>query len=210
MKIITRYRAIEFLRLMCDSILPIIFWISLIFGFDTPYIAILTIISAVIHELGHCAAIYCISGKGAKVRGHASGFRIRRTEARSYVDEITVLLSGPFANIAVCLLLFPFRSVDEGYIRTFMLVNLATGLSNLMPLEGYDGYGALAELLRAFGKPGLIHHIEAFSFILSTCVTFIALYLIERFGEGYWIFGLFFFTVLSKSVSFGKYDIFGE
>ena len=210
MKILTRYRTVEFLRLMCDSILPIIFWISLIFGFDTPYIAILTIISAAIHELGHCAAIYFLSGKGARVRGHASGFRIRRTERRSYLDEIIVLLSGPFMNIAICLLVFPFRYFEDGYIRTFAFVNLATGLSNLMPLEGYDGYGALAELLRSAGKADFIRHIEALSFVLSTCVTFIALYLIDRFGEGYWIFGLFFFTVLSKSVSFGKYDIFGE
>lgn len=198
------------LELLCGSILPIIFWISLIFGFDVPYIAVLTIISAIAHELGHCAAIYLFTGKEEKIRGHSSGFRIKRSNSLSYRKEIAILLAGPTVNILIFLALHPFRNALGGYIGTFALVNLATGVSNLLPFEGYDGYGAISEVLRAMGRAEAIKRLETFSFVLSSAVTFVSLYLIERFGEGFWIFGLFFFTVLSKLFSFQKYDIFGE
>jgi hypothetical protein len=198
------------LRLLSESILPIIFWVSLIFGFDTPYVAVLTIISAVAHELGHCAAIYLLSGEIGRVRGHSSGLRIKRGEALAYKREIMILLAGPSVNLALFLILSLFGNAMAGYIRIFAFINLATGLSNLMPFEGYDGYGAICEALRSVGKNGAVKHLETFSFVISIGISFIALYLIERYGEGYWIFGLFFFTVLSKLVNLGKYDIFGE
>ena len=210
MKNLTRYRITEVLRLFSDSVLPIIFWVSLIFGFDTPYVAFLTLIAAFAHEMGHCAAIWMLSGEGARVRGHSSGLRIRRGEALSYRSEIAILLAGPAVNISLFLLALPFGSSLCGYVRVFGLVNLATGLSNLLPFEGYDGYGAICEALCAMGRADMIKRLEVLSFVLSICLTFISLYLIGRFGEGYWIFGVFFVMMLSKIVSYGKYDIFGE
>ena len=205
----TRYRIIEVMELLAGSVLPIIFWVSLIFGFDAPYVAILTLVSAVAHELGHCVAIHALSGRDTRVMGHSSGLRIRRTESLAYGKEIAILLAGPLVNVALCIALLPLGA-PGGYLWTFALVNLATGLSNLMPLEGYDGYGAICELMRALGREERIKVLEMISFVLSTAVTFLSLYLIERFGEGYWIFGLFFFAMLSKLVNFGKYDVFGE
>jgi hypothetical protein len=206
----TRYRIIEICELLCGSVLPIVFWLSLIFGFDAPYVAILTVICAVAHELGHIGTIYAFTGDESRIRGHSSGFRISRSSPLSYRKEIAILLAGPLVNIVTAIVLWQFGDLLFGYIRIFAVLNLATGLSNLMPIEGYDGYGAICEIFRAVGHPQMIKKLEAFSFVLSVSVTFIALYLIERFGEGYWIFGLFFFGTVSKLVSFGKYDIFGE
>jgi len=206
----TRYRIIEVLELLSGSILPMIFWISVIFGFDTPCIAILTILSAVIHEIGHCIAINLFSKGNATVRGHSTGFRIKQDELLSYSKEIAILISGPFINIIVFLLTLPFKNAFLGYIRIFGYINQVTGLSNLLPIEGYDGYGAISALFRARGFGHFIKWLEGFSFVVSITVTFVSLHLIDLFGEGYWIFGLFFFTVLSKISNLGKYDIFEE
>lgn len=200
----------EFMELLADSILPIIFWISVIFGFDVPYVAILTIISAVIHEFGHYVAIACFTGKNARVHGHSSGLRIKRSGSLSYGKEIAILMAGPIMNILIFLSTIPLGASLDGYIKIFGYINLATGISNLLPFEGYDGYGAMCEGLKYCGKERYIRHLEAFSFILSVGVTFISLHLIDKFSEGYWIFGLFFFTILSKLVNFGKYDIFEQ
>ena len=200
----------EIMELLAGSILPLIFWISVIFGFDAPYVAILKIISAVIHELGHYAAIACFTGKNARVRGHSSGLRIKRSGSLSYGKEIAILLAGPMMNILIFLLTIPLDSTLDGYMKIFGYVNLATGISNLLPFEGYDGYGAVCEWLKYCDKERYIRHLEALSFILSVGVTFISLHLIDKFSEGYWIFGLFFFTTLSKLVNFGKYDIFEQ
>lgn len=205
-----RARIIEIAELLCGSILPIVFWISLIFGFDTAYVAILTLIAAVLHELGHIAAIHFLCTEDARLRGHSSGFRIRLSGALSYKSEIIVLLAGPLVNITVFLISLLMGNCLFGYIRILGFINLATGLSNLMPIEGYDGYGALCEIFRYLGHDELIKRLELFSFIFSICITFIALYFIDRFSEGYWIFGLFFFMTVSKLVKFGKYDIFEQ
>lgn len=210
MKNSTRYRIIEILELFTGSILPIIFWVSVIFGFDAPYIAILTILSALLHETGHYSMILHFTEKFSKLRGHATGFRIKESELLSYPKEIAVILAGPFANIIAFILTLPFRNTLSGYIRLFGYINLATGISNLLPLEGYDGYGALTTLFRMIGNTSLNKKLETFSFVFSVIATFISLHLIDLFGEGYWIFGLFFFTVLSKLINFEKYDIFEE
>ena len=210
MKNSTRYRIIEMLELFAGSILPIIFWVSVIFGFDAPYIAILTILSAVIHEIGHYSMILYFTGNHAKLRGHATGFRISQNVMLSYPKEITILLAGPAANILIFIFTIPFHNALSGYINFFGYINLATGISNLLPLEGYDGYGALSTFLRMRGNTHLIKRLEIFSFIFSVSATFISLHLIDLFGEGYWIFGLFFITTLSKLMNFEKYDVFEE
>ena len=210
MKSVIRYRTVKFVELLSYSILPIIFWVSIIFGFDTPCIAILTITCALIHECGHYFAIFCFTDTPGVLRGHSSGFRIKQRKMLSYGKEIAVLLAGPLINVVFFIICFLFGSCLSGYVRLFGYVNLATGISNLLPIEGYDGYGALSELFRSFGRDDLSQKLEAFSFIFSVCLIFLSLYLIDRFGEGYWIFGLFFVAVVSKLATFGKYNIFGR
>lgn len=210
MKNTTRYRIIEILELFAGSVLPIIFWLSVIFGFDAPYFAVLTIISAVIHEIGHGIAISALSEKAGKLRGHSTGFRIKENSLISYPREIAVMLAGPLSNILIFLLTLPFGNAFFGYARALGFINLATGLSNLLPLEGYDGYGALLTLLKSRGAQRHIQRLEEISFVFSILLTFVSLHIIDKFGEGYWIFGLFFFATLSKIIKFGKYDIFRE
>ena len=94
------------MRHLADTVLPLLFWVLLIFGFDTPDIAILTISAALIHELGHLAAIHLFCGS-AKMRGHLSGFRIK-TSSATYSQHALVLAAGPMANIALFLMLMPF------------------------------------------------------------------------------------------------------
>ena len=210
MKNTTRYRVIELLELLSGSVLPIIFWVSLIFGFDAPYIAMLTIIAALLHELGHIVAIGVFVKCDAKIRGHASGFRIRGNGTISYGREIAIILSGPLVNVALYLICIPLGHIFGNYVKMIGYINLATGVSNLLPIEGHDGYGAIRLFLNKHGWTSCIKALEIFSFSACIALTFSSLHLIDRLGEGYWIFGLFFCTMLSKLSFLGKYDIFGE
>ena len=40
------------------EVLSVVFWVLVIFGFDLPYVAVLTIAAALIHELAHLTAIF--------------------------------------------------------------------------------------------------------------------------------------------------------
>lgn len=199
---------LNLLETLAESILPLIFWIFLIFGFDVPYIAILTIISALIHEAGHIAAISHLSGKCEIPSGKMFGFRIKRSGSLSYRKECAVLAAGPLANIILFILTLPFAHMLEGYVGIFGLVNLATGISNLIPVEGYDGYGILSQVLTSKNMTGGLRVIDCISFMFSVLATFLSLYLIDKADSGYWVFAVFFAVMITKLKKYGKYDVF--
>ena len=89
------------------KVLPILFWMLLLFGFDIPYIAVITLISAVIHELSHITASILLAG-GFRFRGAVSGFRLALKNKTSYKAEILIAAAGPLSNLAVFLIIMIF------------------------------------------------------------------------------------------------------
>ena len=169
------------------SILPPLFWGLIIFGFEEPYIAILSIISALIHECGHIIFME----RARCMRGVLSGFRIKATSMVTYRQKILGYLGGPLANIAVSLALIPFLGSE--YLRMLAILNLATATSNLLPIEGYDGYGIIKAILESRECPSNAFSILSYvSGGLVLCFTLFSLYLMDRVGGGYWIFAIFF------------------
>lgn len=199
---------LKLMKILSESILPIFFWLFLIFGFDVPYIAILTVIAAIIHESGHIAAISVLSANTEIPQGHISGFKIKRAHLLTYFEEGVILAMGPIFNLIAFAISLPFANLLDGYIGIFGIINLLTALSNLIPVEGYDGYGVLKQLCMATGKFSLIKLLDHISFLFSVCATFFSLYVIDKFGSGYWIFGVFFAIMMSKLIKYGKYDVF--
>ena len=179
-----------------DQFLPILFWATLIFGFQEPQIATLTVISALIHECGHVFFLKFKGIKSAKPRGDISGFRIRSNAVLSYQDEILLYLFGPLANICIAAILCFF---DGEFASMLCTLNIATAISNLLPVKGYDGYGILYTIAERKNPDGIaariVEYISA-GMIFIFCI--LSIYFIDRFGSGYWIFGIFFFSMLNQ------------
>lgn len=180
-----------------SSILPIFFWLFLVFGFEEPVMAIITLCSALIHEAGHIEYIMIVKRIKPSIRGVLSGFRIKANAGLSYDEEIGTYLAGPTVNIIV-FLLFSLLAVIFG--ETFAIiaqVNLATALSNLLPIEGYDGYGALMAMANKLEMGErtmrILSHLSS-ALIFIFCI--LSLYLIDRQGGGYWIFAVFFISMI--------------
>ena len=186
--------------------LPMLFWVSVMFGFDTPAIAILTLTVAIIHELGHIAVMLFLGNRQIIPRGHATGFRLTADAKNSYKNEALILAGGPAANIVCAILFLPSLIFFGDYGLLFISLNILTALSNLIPAEGYDGYGILSLYAEWCGKSTL--PLMRLSFSVSVFFTFLSLYLIGRLGGGFWIFGIFFVSVISKIRNMLKYDIF--
>ena len=199
------HEIVKFLRYMSNCFLPCIFWTMIIFSFDTVYVAVLTILTAGIHELGHIAALLFLKGKAHLPSGRLYGFRIKTSGMMSYRDEICVLLAGPMANILAFFCLMPFAAHNR-YAEVFSILNLATALSNLIPADGYDGYCALCKLFAFYGKS--TRPLERISLSVSIILCFLSLYFIWEYAAGYWIFCVFFSSLLSKISKSVKSDIF--
>lgn len=184
-----------FLRTV-NQFLPVLFWITLILGFEEPSVAFLTILSALIHEFGHIAYLKLRVRGEAKLRGVLSGFRIAPSTQLTYAEEAMLYLSGPLTNICAALLCSLFQGE---WASLLCALNVATAVSNLLPIEGYDGYGALRSLAEKRNPVGIgTRVLDAISsaIIFSFCI--LSIYFIDRFGEGYWIFAVFFVSMLKQ------------
>ena len=181
--------------LYIEKFLAVTFWSLTLFGFDLVYIGVLTVIAALIHEMGHIAAILILNKNvSCAPSGRVYGFRIK-TGVLSYKEEIIVSTAGPFINIVFSLLLFS----KSDYLSSFALINLMTAASNLLPIENYDGYKALyATVSLASKREDLAAHVlPKLSFLFSVLICFTSLYLMLAFGEGYWIFAIFLSSLIS-------------
>ena len=194
-----------FLRLLnkLTLYLPSLFWLLLIYGFDSPCIAGLTVIAAVIHECGHGAFLLFQNSRSGMLVGNLSGFRISRKNTDSYFDDAALYFAGPLANFTAAIFSVGFIGLGSEYAFLFFVINLATALSNLLPIKGYDGYGIARSLLSLFDKWEKCRVVfEVISLISVTFILFVSLYVMARVGDGYWTTGLFVISLL-KEVSDG-------
>lgn len=177
-----------------NRVLPLLFWLLLIFSFDTALFGIMTLLAAIIHELGHFS-FGLFSGK-LSIFPHPTGLRIKSSTVKSYKAEALLIAGGPIFSFLFALIFYLASSFEilKDYFSLFSVINLLTGLSNLMPIDGYDGYKLCECFLFSHSKnPDKAYRILFYlSFYFTYILLLFSLYLILKIGEGYWIFGVLF------------------
>ena len=175
-----------------------LFWMLLMLSFSGRKTALLTFIAAVIHEIGHISVLALLKGEISIPRPVASGMRIKTRSHLSYAEENAVALGGPMTNLLLFVFLFPLA-------KEFAIVNLATALSNLLPINGYDGHKLLANLLSlVFGSEISDKTMPHIALFVTCTVIFLSLFIILRIGGGYWIFFVFFALFIRQILFFQK------
>lgn len=181
------------------NILPVIFWLCLIYSFDEFMGANLSVIALLIHEIGHLICIYMFTGKLYLPRGDITGLRLSKEKTNSYKYDIALYSSGIASNIIAAIFMVPFKKWLGDFAELFIAINIATAASNLLPIEGYDGY-RIATLLLSYceiGKAGYIA-LEILSFCLIFFMSITSLFFVYTFGNGYWIMMIFLIATISK------------
>ncbi len=187
-----------------DKTLPVAFWLIMIFGFDMLYISILTVISVIIHESGHIAvSLITSTSTNSLPKGRLNGLKLAIKNRSSYKNELLVAIAGPLANIIVFLLAVIMGGVFKiSYLYDFAYINLMSGLSNLIPVKGYDGYKILeCTVCRYFYCNNLAQKALIFIPIFFCIImVYISLFFLLKVGEGYWIFAVFFTMMISSTL----------
>ena len=200
----------KFLKLL-EKFLPLIFWVFLIFAFDTPRFAILTLAAALIHEIGHITFGASRGILRLIPSPKTSGFRITPPENISYKDELILLIGGPVLNLSFFFFSFALRFIFQTkIIFDFAIINLLTALSNLLPIKSYDGYRIIESLIlmKKSESNGYLTTLSLLSFAFTVILTFLSLYLILKIGEGYWIFALFFSSAVLEIKKLAENNVF--
>ena len=179
--------------------LPSLFWILLIFGFDDVPVALVTVLCALIHELGHAAQIKLNKNSKIGLRTTLCGFRMKRNSHGSYLSDAMIYFSGPLYNFISALVINLLQLFNINIKQLFTTVSLATAFSNLLLIKGYDGYGIARSLACHFGKEEkIIPLLDAVSFCFLISLTFISLYIVTRIGSSYWMAGLFIISLIRE------------
>ena len=181
-----------------SSFLSVLFWVLLIFGFDEPRYAAVTLIAAVIHEAGHLLYHIYMGGGARTLRGRVGGLLLGKKVCRSYGEELTLYLCGPLANFIAALFSFLFLRDELGTL--LCAVNIATGVSNLLPVRNYDGYGILRSAMNLLGmEEWAMRILPSVSLFFVCVISLLSLYLMDRFDGGYWIYAVFFTSLVAQT-----------
>ena len=165
-------------------------------GFSDFKMTAFTLIAALLHECGHTLLLILLKKEFSLPTLVASGFRIKTSSLLSYRDEILICAAGPLANV----ILFVF------FIRmapVFAVINLATAISNLLPLPEYDGYKIMSDIISlTLGTEMCDKIMPHITLSISASVVFLSLFMILIFNGGYWIFTIFFIVFLRQILFF--------
>ena len=116
----------------------------------TEYLYI-SIISAMLHELGHLFALKFFGAKILEFKISLFGGNIKTEDFinTNYLQDIIILISGPFINLFFAVfcyfLLFSFKTQK---LVDFTLVNLTLAFFNLLPFYSFDGGKILSAILK--------------------------------------------------------------
>ena len=123
--------------------LPTVIFFVILLTIYRDYFTVLTLLSALMHELGHLFCIRLLDLDIEKITVFPFGADIRLAPSlRSYKTELSVSLSGPVVNLFICIIFLRVVFIPE-----IAVINLVLAGMNLFPVNGLDGGKALYSFL---------------------------------------------------------------
>ncbi len=148
--------------------------------------SILTLFSALLHELGHIILMLVL---GIGIRGLTVtplGFEIDpKREYKSFYEEIAVSLAGCAVNLLTFFMFFG----TGGLLQVLAETSLLLGIMNIMPVRCLDGGEALNAFLNLFLLPDKAERVgRAISFAALIFMWIPAVYIFLATGYNYSLF----------------------
>lgn len=171
--------------------------LSVVLCTDTEGTAVLCIICCLLHETGHIIPMMIEKNPPEKIIFRGGGIKLKGGSWHS----IFVILGGCIFNF---LLFSVFYFLFGGYrLRLFGVLNLLTGLFNLLPVQPLDGYRLLEKAVLKYASAEKAENIlkvsEIFSCILI--IPFIIIFFIGgkiNFSSVIFLFYLFAVDILEN------------
>lgn len=138
---------------------------------DGSWFAVLTVLSALMHELAHIAALKLSGGVPKKLRAGGAGLALNTDGCLSYRTDALVAAAGPCMSALICAVFFV---ISRFYVFNSITVyltfaNFALFALNALPIYPLDGGRVLYSLLCLKLTPrraGIITRCISFIFLL--------------------------------------------
>jgi len=169
---------------------------------DKSYYCILSILFALLHELGHILIILLKNLRVSKIKFGIINIDMIYDNSSflniNYKDEFLIYISGPFVNFVLYLMFIFVYCVNNIYIFKIMAYqNFFLGIINLLPIESLDGYKILSLVLsRKFdiNTCEKILNIISIIFLVPVSILGFMILIKSKYNFSLLIFGVYLFS----------------
>lgn len=128
--------------------------IALFFCFDYTGYGMYSVISCVLHEMGHLAVMAFVGQSLEGLHFYGAGIKIKADEKTciSLKNQFLVLIGGSTFNLILALIFYMLSDGTSLFMLMFASVNVVIGVFNLMPLGCFDGKRIMKLLLIKWAK----------------------------------------------------------
>ena len=171
-------------KLFCVNFSVSFLFISLIcwiFVYDVDGIAIIYLLSSIVHEVAHILTLLIFSVRIEKISLNVFGFNIKKAKSLSFYKEFFVLFSGCFSNFILILIFIFLKNKIAVSINGVILI------LNLLPIHMMDGGQILKLILDKF-----LSNEKSYKILKNTSI-FFSLFL---------LFFILFIIIYFKNVKF--------
>ena len=171
--------------------------ISFVISLEAPSNVIMTIVSSMLHEMGHLVIMLILKYKPKKVRFELTGINIIRNQETeiSTKSEIWISLGGPLMNFIIVIICCAILCVyNDNSILTLACVNLILMIFNLLPIKKLDGGMVLYHSLSRkydLNFSYLILKITSIVFISLIFIWGIYIFIVSRYNISLIIIAIF-------------------
>lgn len=134
-------------------------------------IILISIISSIIHELGHIIPMIYFGKRITKIKIDALNFTINKNEniVNKNLENLVITTSGPILNLVVAIVTYFFYVKSIKYSNTLYLLsinNFFLFILNICPVKNLDGGNLLYNFLLKMTDPGTASRmLDIFSFL---------------------------------------------
>ncbi len=175
------------MRIRVSATVPIV--LGLMILTDRTGIGLITVLAALLHEVGHLFAARLLGIRAESMRLGFLGMRIDVGERLlSYSEEWLLCAAGPLVSLVLSAVAAPLWGVWAS-ARLFSCASLVLGILNLLPIRSFDG-GRMLEcfLLSVVGTRATQRIMAACSFLFLFLLWATAVYFLLRVGDGLSLF----------------------
>lgn len=177
--------------------------ITFIFVMDKSYTAIIGLISAFFHEIGHLIAIYLTKGKIKQVTFGLINIDIVREEYSlddNIKNELLVFSSGPLVNFIIALIFGLISTINNcALYQMISYQNIFLGIVNLLPINSLDGGKIFESILSRkleYNLSEKILNITSFIFLIPLCTLGILVLLKSKYNFSLLILGCYLISYM--------------
>ncbi len=175
------------MRIRVSATVPIV--LGLMILTDRTGIGLITVLAALLHEVGHLFAARLLGIRAESMRLGFLGMRIDVGERLlSYSEEWLLCAAGPLVSLVLSAVAAPLWGVWAS-ARLFSCASLVLGILNLLPIRSFDGGRMLECFLSSVIGPRVTQRVMTVcSFLFLFLLWATAVYFLLRVGDGLSLF----------------------